>query len=711
MQLKRELISFSIASLLAPAFIIAAAAAVFLSSETASSQRERLVSISERILNDIGNLEEDVLSKAREMTERPYVIDKLYIYSKYWDLISSSTLQYDVATLRATVESYLVGSRIDATAIYRSDGSRFIRILSFGNVTGVPETLFRNETGSRFGKAQYTQERFGLSMNHLYPVFSKGKIVGLFLLQMHIDEAMITRLARQYDAELGIRLAGGFSFFSVPELINTIATDETADEDGFFSVQMNGQKYRFLRVRLTDENGDIGALYVGSNRVSFWGESGGIVGRLFLLSLFCLLIPVGFYIWTGTTLVRSIVTLFNGTEAVRRGDFGARLILPKRKDEVSGLYQNFNEMMETLERNRSRLESRNEQLTLMNSYIDAVFHSLQIVTIVIDANRTILLMNAGGRIELDVPDEPAGRDIYSLPLFGDKREQVESALRRARTESGPTESPAVEWNGKTYSLDIFPMDDSPVDTILVLIDITERLSLETALVRSEALATMGRFAADIAHEVNNPMGIILNHVQLLQTGRLSEEQQKTFLDRMESEIHRVNKLLKNLLGGAVSEELSLEPLDLGELARTALDLFDLKFQRKEIRYGLIRLAPEQASRIRGNRDALMQVFYNLLNNSIDSIDGTEGFIEITIRCEEGYVAVDIRDNGTGMTQETQAKAFEPFYSEKRGKGAGVGLAVSERLIRRQHGTISIESTIGGGTTVTFRMPSEANDGP
>ena len=691
--------------------MIATAAAVFLSSETASSQRERLVSISERILNDIGNLEEDVLSKAREMTERSYVIDKLYIYSKYWDLISSSTLQYDVATLRATVESYLVGSRIDATAIYRSDSSRFIRILSFGNVTGVPETLFRNETGSRFGKAQYTQERFGLSMNHLYPVFSKGKIVGLFLLQMHIDEAMITRLARQYDAELGIRLAGGFSFFSVPELINTIATDETADEDGFFSVQMNGQKYRFLRVRLTDENGDIGALYVGSNRVSFWGESGGIVGRLFLLSLFCLLIPVGFYIWTGTTLVRSIVTLFNGTEAVRRGDFGARLILPKRKDEVSGLYQNFNEMMETLERNRSRLESRNEQLTLMNSYIDAVFHSLQIVTIVIDANRTILLMNAGGRIELDVPDEPAGRDIYSLP-----------PIRRQTRTGGVGTPPRTDGrrsNGKsrrrverqTYSLDIFPMDDSPVDTILVLIDITERLSLETALVRSEALATMGRFAADIAHEVNNPMGIILNHVQLLQTGRLSEEQQKTFLDRMESEIHRVNKLLKNLLGGAVSEELSLEPLDLGELARTALDLFDLKFQRKEIRYGLIRLAPERTSRIRGNRDALMQVFYNLLNNSIDSIDRTEGFIEITIRCEEGYVAVDIRDNGTGMTQETQAKAFEPFYSEKRGKGAGVGLAVSERLIRRQHGTISIESTIGGGTTVTFRMPSEANDGP
>src|SRR5208283_5827419 len=103
------------------------------------------------------------------------------------------------------------------------------------------------------------------------------------------------------------------------------------------------------------------------------------------------------------------------------------------------------------------------------------------------------------------------------------------------------------------------------------------------LVNSERMAAVGRFSAGVAHEINNPLGIILNHVQLLRSGRLEEREREEFLERMETEIKRVNRLLRNLLDHATDEELAFSDLALEPVVAEVVQLFTPKLRVKGVR--------------------------------------------------------------------------------------------------------------------------------
>jgi signal transduction histidine kinase len=224
------------------------------------------------------------------------------------------------------------------------------------------------------------------------------------------------------------------------------------------------------------------------------------------------------------------------------------------------------------------------------------------------------------------------------------------------------------------------------------------------LVTSEKMAAVGRFSAGVAHEINNPLGIILNHVQLLRSGRLEESEREEFLARMETEIKRVNRLLRNLLHHATDDELAFTDLSLEPVVAEVAQLFMPKLRLKGVR---VEVQPFPANAvIEGDADAIKQVFFNLLYNAIQAIHHDHGVVRIHASADAGGFRVCVADNGEGMDEAVRASIFQPFVTRKQGYGTGLGLALSQTIMKQHGGTIAVAGEPGIGTTVTLWFPGK-----
>jgi len=218
------------------------------------------------------------------------------------------------------------------------------------------------------------------------------------------------------------------------------------------------------------------------------------------------------------------------------------------------------------------------------------------------------------------------------------------------------------------------------------------------LVTSERMAAMGSFAAGVAHEINNPLGVILNHVQLLQSGRLSEAERGEFLARVDAEINRISRLLRNLLHHATEEELAFSDLALAPVVREVVQRFSPKLHSRGVA-------------VEADADAVKQVFFNLLYNAVQAIHHEHGLIRIRGEAGEARLWVRVSDNGEGMDQATRAHIFEPFFTRKPYAGTGLGLALSRKIMRQHGGDIEVHSEQAAGTTVSVWFPAKEGECP
>ena len=234
---------------------------------------------------------------------------------------------------------------------------------------------------------------------------------------------------------------------------------------------------------------------------------------------------------------------------------------------------------------------------------------------------------------------------------------------------------------------------------------------QNEIIRSEKLASVGRLAAGIAHEIGNPIGIILGYFDLIRSGEISDKEKEDFLDRIESEITRINRIIGQLLdfsrpSGGMQEETRVH-----DMIQTTVDMLKPQPTVEGVR---IELALEAASdTIFADPDQLQQVFLNILMNAADALsekelseqDDSEKILTIRSQNTDGSIELRFTDNGPGIPEEELTHILDPFYTTKEpGDGTGLGLSVSYRIIEGLGGTISAESAVGKGTTITLNLP-------
>jgi signal transduction histidine kinase len=230
------------------------------------------------------------------------------------------------------------------------------------------------------------------------------------------------------------------------------------------------------------------------------------------------------------------------------------------------------------------------------------------------------------------------------------------------------------------------------------------MQAQDSLVRSERLASVGRLAAGLAHEIGNPIAAILGFQELLLEGGVSADEQRDFLQRMKRETERVNGVLRQLLdfarpaaGGADQEDdksITSVPAAVDHI--TALVRPQKAFSNVDLDVSL----PEGVPPVAMGRERLEQVLLNLLLNAADTVPESGGKISLSVTTVGECVRLLIEDNGGGIDPAVRNRLFEPFVTSKEvGKGTGLGLAVCRGLIESASGTIVAEDGEAGARFV------------
>ena len=238
-------------------------------------------------------------------------------------------------------------------------------------------------------------------------------------------------------------------------------------------------------------------------------------------------------------------------------------------------------------------------------------------------------------------------------------------------------------------------------------DITEQRQLEQQLMHSQKMESIGTLAAGIAHEVGNPLASISSIVQVL-LRTLSDDFAKEKLGLVQSQVHRITKIIRDLVDFSRPSNYQVQPTDVVRTLTDAVEIVKMGKKAREVTFvthvrrqiPVLPLVPDQIS----------QVFINILLNAVDALQGRHGEITADVESEPSQIRITISDNGSGIRPEHMSKIFEPFFTTKQvGEGTGLGLWVSYGIVRSFRGDLTVHSTWGKGTSFIMTLPLNGKD--
>jgi signal transduction histidine kinase len=463
-----------------------------------------------------------------------------------------------------------------------------------------------------------------------------------------------------------------------------------------------------------------------------------------------------------TTLVRPLRQLQQRVESVKRGKWPS--LAPIRTgDELEELGQAFDSMIEEIRRSRDALEkqivatqNRITQVELVNEVSRAILSSFSLVRLLETAEAQLanLVPIQSARLILFTPGE--SRIVQTRQTTG--RAPAPSALietlRQRQQESGKVTVALREdsfgpnvWVGVRlfappeseiglllleYSENavLLPEHESFLEQLAPFlslairhVELYEQVSnlaaelehkveeraaqLEQAhrqLIQQERLAVTGQLAAGVAHEINNPLAIIKNMLQVM---RLGQAPAAEAMAAIEEEIDRIARIVRSLLDFARPPAISGPPALVARDTEQVLALLGTQLRKRRITVSVD--VPEDLPPLAMSSDHLRQVLMNLLRNAEQAID-EDGQIQVRARLVqrtngEDSVRIEIEDNGSGISPEILPRIFEPFFTTKRSReGMGLGLAVTYGLVTASGGKITVNSQLGKGTTFIVEIP-------
>jgi signal transduction histidine kinase len=229
----------------------------------------------------------------------------------------------------------------------------------------------------------------------------------------------------------------------------------------------------------------------------------------------------------------------------------------------------------------------------------------------------------------------------------------------------------------------------------------ERLArAQTELVAAERLATVGKLAAGVAHEVGNPLSGILGYLSLARM-RSPTTELREYLDRIDHEVQRIDGIVRGLLDLGRPGSGARAPVDVGRVAQTCVELVRAGPELERVR---VDFALEPGLLARADAGPLSQIIINLLLNAAQAMGG-EGSVRVSTRREGEVVRLAVEDSGPGIPPEVMPRLFEPFFTTKEGKGTGLGLAVSLHLAQGMGGRLTAENLPGGGACFSVHLPA------
>ncbi|WP_160166905.1 ATP-binding protein [Desulfotignum phosphitoxidans] len=297
--------------------------------------------------------------------------------------------------------------------------------------------------------------------------------------------------------------------------------------------------------------------------------------------------------------------------------------------------------------------------------------------------------------QLVTPEDTEKFHLFITHLFSDKMATLEIRLKnKAQKEI------TVEFLAATLKSTNTP----PQLACCFARDLTQRKRMEQELIASERLATIGKMAAGVAHEVNNPIGIILAHTEDLISGELTGSEVEESLNAIRRNAIRAGSITRAILDQASSETAGKTHVDAARTVEACL--YFLKPRLKKII--VIQDLTLEIHWIWGDENQLQQMFINLLLNAVESMNG-EGTLRVSGTTVTDTVSdrhcIKIEDSGKGVPNKLRTQIFDPFFTRGKTQGVGLGLFVAQRIAAQHGGTICVHDSRLGGAALTVTLPS------
>ena len=355
---------------------------------------------------------------------------------------------------------------------------------------------------------------------------------------------------------------------------------------------------------------------------------------------------------------------------------------------------------------------RAEELALLKEFNESIVESVNVGLLAVDSEGIITRCNTTAEDLFGLNREDAiGQRVENLfapdfaetlsQLLGKTRWNLDEVRHAYKTHAATKDNVSFVLNVAVAPLR--SPEGTRTGAILVLEDVTSRVSLEEQLQQREKLSSIGLLAAGVAHEVNTPLTGVSSYTQML-LGMIPETDPKhQLLQKVARQTDRATNIVGNLLNFSRSGSAgNLTELNLNKVLDDTIQLLEVQLRHGQIQ--LVRNYQNALPPVYANAGKLQQVFTNLILNARDSIIG-EGKIEITTKITEKGVTVEIADTGSGISPENLPKIYDPFFTTKEvGKGTGLGLAVSYGIIQEHLGQIKVESEPGNGTKFCLTFP-------
>jgi two-component system NtrC family sensor kinase len=367
----------------------------------------------------------------------------------------------------------------------------------------------------------------------------------------------------------------------------------------------------------------------------------------------------------------------------------------------------------------AELETSRQGLAISRDMLRALFDNLPMALYIISPDYRILAINKFRSRQVDQsPQSLVGQVCYQA-LFNRIEpchncrvmETFKDGASTQRTERRDQGEPLVErerWSDAGVDLEIntYPILSGlkEIDqAILLEQDVTEKHNIEDILARSERLAVIGQLAAGVAHEINNPLTAIIANAQILKRGLPVDDDLQESVDLISRAGARATQVVRNLLDFARKEDYHLGMTDVNETVEGALELIGHELVARGVH---LSFKPDQRlPPILASENHLQSVWLNLLLNAFDAMDKDPAEVKVTTRKAGDSIFVTVTDNGKGIPADRLTRIFEPFYTTKApGRGTGLGLSVSHRIVKQHGGHIRVESKVGIGSEFTVILP-------
>jgi len=353
-----------------------------------------------------------------------------------------------------------------------------------------------------------------------------------------------------------------------------------------------------------------------------------------------------------------------------------------------------------------KVQERTREIEETKTYLENLLENANDVIYTLDLDQRFTYVNSKVESWGYRKEDLIGRPYLSLMSKRHRGKRLRTTL-----DIGTKQAYEVEILNKTGEprnalVSVSPLRDNSGQIVGVLgiaRDITEKKRLEQQVLNAEKLASIGKLAAGVAHEINNPLGGILNCLYNLRKKSVSLDRATEYLASMEEGLRRVQKIVRQLLDFSQQHDPELTPTEVNAIIERVLTLTSYAFEGTRVR--LHRELGHELPPLLADRHMLEQVLMNLILNAVQAIRG-EGVVTVRSGHDGPWCTIEVEDTGSGIPPDVLPKIFDPFFTTKgQGEGTGLGLSVSLGIVERHGGEIAVKSQVGRGTTFIVRLPA------